>query len=58
MQETRGTLLDQVTYERIYPRGSQPARIYVLTKMHKSRAENSLPPLDLLFLALGVIIMH
>ncbi|XP_020906008.1 uncharacterized protein LOC110244161 [Exaiptasia diaphana] len=36
--------LDQVIYERIYPCGSQPARIYGLPKMHKPRDEDSLPP--------------
>ena len=36
--------LDNVVYENIYPRGSQPARIYGLHKMHKDRGPNSIPP--------------
>ena len=31
-------------YENIYPKGSQPARIYGLPKMHKDRGPNSTPP--------------
>ena len=36
--------LDKVVYENIYPKGSQPAKIYGLPKMHKIRAHNSSPP--------------
>ena len=36
--------LDDVTYSNIYPTGSEPARIYGLPKMHKTRAPNTLPP--------------
>ena len=36
--------LDNVVYENIYPRGSQPARIYRLPKMHMDRGPNSAPP--------------
>lgn len=31
-------------YDSIYPVGSQPARIYGLPKMHKSRGPTSMPP--------------
>ena len=34
---------DPDVYETIYPRGSQPARIYGLPRMHKPRAPNSNP---------------
>ena len=36
--------LDADTY-KIYPTGSQPARIYGLPKMHKPRGPDSIPPL-------------
>ena len=36
--------LDNVVYENIYPKGSQPARIYGLPKMHKDRGPNSTLP--------------
>ena len=36
--------LDDVTYSIIYPTGSQPARIYGLPKVHKTRAPNTIPP--------------
>ena len=36
--------LDPKVYSKIYPSGSQPARIYGLPKMHKPRGPNSLPP--------------
>jgi len=36
--------LDSDVYENIYPKGSQPARIYGLPKMHKDRGPNSAPP--------------
>ncbi|XP_068758087.1 uncharacterized protein [Montipora capricornis] len=35
--------LDSDVYNSIYPRGSQPARIYGLPKMHKERGHNSIP---------------
>ena len=33
-----------ILYENIYPKDSQPARIYGLPKMHKYRGPNSTPP--------------
>ena len=36
--------LDSDVYNSIYPKGSQPARIYGLPKMHKERGHNSIPP--------------
>ena len=36
--------LDNVVYETIYPKGSQPARIYGLPKLHKDFGANSTPP--------------
>ena len=31
-------------YSRIYPKGSNPARIYALLKMHKPRQQGEVPP--------------
>ena len=36
--------LENVLYDSIHPNGSQPARIYGLPKMHKSRDPTSTPP--------------
>ena len=36
--------LDSDVYENIYPKGSHPARIYGLPKMHKDRGLNSAQP--------------
>ena len=36
--------LDRCVYDKIYPSGSQPARIYGLPKMHKAREPSSIPP--------------
>ena len=36
--------LDNDVYNNIYPKGSQPARIYGLPKMHKEREPGSIPP--------------
>ena len=36
--------LDNAVYENIYPKGSQPARIYGLPKLQKDRGPNSTPP--------------
>ena len=36
--------LDNDGYNNIYPKGSQPARIYGLPKMHKEREPGSIPP--------------
>ena len=36
--------LDNGVYEIIYPKGSQPARICSLLKVHKDRGPNSTPP--------------
>ena len=36
--------LDRCVYDKIYPSGSQPARIYGLPKMHEAREPNSIPP--------------
>ena len=36
--------LDNAVYENIYPKGSQPARIYGLPKLHKDFGANSTPP--------------
>ena len=36
--------LDNAVYENIYPKGSQPARIYGPPKLHKDRGPNSTPP--------------
>ena len=36
--------LDRCVYDKNYPSGSQPARIYGLPKMHKAREPNSIPP--------------
>ena len=36
--------LDSDVKSNINPKGSQPARIYGLPKMHKERGHNSIPP--------------
>ena len=36
--------IDNDIYSQIYPTGSQPARIYGLPKMHKSKSPNVVPP--------------
>ena len=36
--------LDNAVYENIYPKGSQPARIYGLPKLNKDFGANSTPP--------------
>ena len=45
--------LDDVTYGNIYPTGSQPARIYGLPKMQKTRAPNTLPPFRPIISSIG-----
>ena len=36
--------LDRCVYDKIFPSGSQPARMYGLPKMHKAREPTSIPP--------------
>jgi len=36
--------LDRCVYDKLYPSGSQPARIYGLPKMHNAREPNAIPP--------------
>ena len=36
--------LDETTYRDTYPKGSQPARFYGLSKLHKQRERNTPPP--------------
>ena len=36
--------IDNIIYDKIYPSGSQPARIYGLPKMHKVQDHSSTPP--------------
>ena len=36
--------IDNIIYEKVYPSGSQPARIYGLPKMHKVQDHSSTPP--------------
>ena len=36
-------LLDDVTYERIYPSGSQPSRLYGTAKVHKIKSNSEVP---------------
>ena len=36
--------LDNETYSRIFPKGSQPARFYGMPKLHKPRGINEPPP--------------
>ena len=37
-------ILDDATYERIYPSGSQPSRLYGTPKVHKIKPNFELPP--------------
>ena len=37
--------LDDVTYERIYPSGSQPSRLYGTPKVHKIKSDSEVPPI-------------
>ena len=45
--------LEQEVYDAIYPRGSQPARIYGPLKIHKLRAANTTPPFHLIVSSIG-----
>ena len=45
--------LDRDVYNSIYPKGSQPARIYGLPKMHKERGLNSIPPFRPIVTSIG-----
>lgn len=40
-------------YDYLYPTGSQPARIYSLPKMHKTRAPSSAPPFGAMVSSIG-----
>ena len=46
-------LFDSVVYEKIYPTGSQPARIYGLPKIHKIKGDVTLPPLRPIVSSIG-----
>ena len=46
--------LDPKVYSKIYPSGSQPARIYGLPKMYKPRGPNSLPPFRPIVSSIGI----
>ena len=35
--------LDDVTYDRIYPSGSQPSRLYGTPKVHKTKSNSEVP---------------
>ena len=35
--------LDDATYERIYPSGSQPSRLYGMPKVHKIKSSSAVP---------------
>ena len=37
-------LLDDATYEHIYPSGSQPSRLYSTPKVHKIKSNSEVPP--------------
>ena len=45
--------LDRCVYVKIYPSGSQPARIYGLPKMHRAREPNSIPPFHCVVSSIG-----
>ena len=48
----QGLFSDDV-YLKIYPAGSQPARIYGLPKMHKVKCENDIPPFRPIISSIG-----
>ena len=45
--------LDRCVYVKIYPSGSQPARIYGLPKIHKAREPNAIPPFHSVVSSIG-----
>ena len=45
--------LDKAVYENIYPKGSQPARIYGLPKLHEDFGANSTPPFRTIVSSIG-----
>ena len=45
--------IDNIIYDKIYPSGSQPARIYRLPKMHKVQDHLSTPPFWPIFSSIG-----
>ncbi|XP_071959910.1 uncharacterized protein [Antedon mediterranea] len=47
--------IDQVIYKKMYPNGSQPARMYGLPKMHKTRPPNSTPKFRPIVSSIGAV---
>ena len=45
--------IDNIIYDKIYPSGSQPARIYGLPKMHKVQDHSSTPPFRSIVSSIG-----
>ena len=46
-------LIDEIEYDKLYPPGSAPARIYGTLKMHKFSSSDSFPKLRPIVLSIG-----
>ena len=46
--------IDNDTYTKIFPKGSQPAKFYGLPKLHKKRENHNQPPLRPIVSSIGV----
>ena len=45
--------IDNDTYTKIFPKGSQPAKFYGLPKLHKKRENHNQPPLRRIVSSIG-----
>ena len=48
-------LFNEIEYDKLYPSGSAPARIYGTPRMHKFSSSDSFPKLCLIVLFIGVV---
>ena len=46
-------LIDEIEYDKLYPPGSAPARIYGTPKMHRFSSSDSFPKLRLIVSSIG-----
>ena len=49
---------NEIEYDKLYPSGSAPARIYGTPKMHKFSSSDSFPQLRPIFLSIGTFIYN
>ena len=47
-------ILSEIEYDKLYPSGSAPARIYGTPKMHKFSSNDSFPQLHPIFSSIGI----